>query len=231
MDYSSGHIKVPVPFPFNTNANAKRTLNAQYANDERFKYGRWTHAKWTMNSRETDDEQRKTELLNTVLNANATDVNERKRHGKLMQLKANAREHKHIGTQTQRNSNATERKRNAPQTFLQRKCNGMQTQTERELFKDRYCNTAYMPYMALKWSRQLWTVQMALKRSRSYESVNDIYVRKYNSASYVVMGWIQNGILYIRYRSNSPKWQWSTAKYLHTQTLHCTIAKIFPNFC
>ena len=54
-------------------------------------------------------------------------ANERKRNRKLTQLKANAMEHKRIGMQMQRNANATERKGNATQTFIQCKCNGMQT--------------------------------------------------------------------------------------------------------
>ena len=66
-------------------------------------------------------------------------TNASKRHRKLMQLKANATEHKRIGTHTQRNGNTTQRKRNATQTFLQWKRNGMQMQTERDLFYDRYC--------------------------------------------------------------------------------------------
>ena len=55
---------------------------------ERMVYERWTVQEQTMNARKTDNEQRKTELLNTILNAN---VMERKR------------------TQTSRKANAIER--------------------------------------------------------------------------------------------------------------------------
>ena len=49
-----------------------------------------------MNARKTDTEQRKTELLNTILNANATECKRM-----LMQWKVNAMEHKRMGMQTQ----------------------------------------------------------------------------------------------------------------------------------
>ena len=86
-------------------------------------------------------------------------ANECKRNRKLMQWKANATEHQHIGTEMQQNSNATECKRRLKGVVIQQntketlcKCffsaNAMEhkrkskqhsTQTERELFDDHYC--------------------------------------------------------------------------------------------
>ena len=94
----------------------KWMLNAWCMNGEYFKNGRWTHAKqnyWIQFQEQTQQI-----------------ANKRKRNGKLMQWKANATEHKMIGTQTQwmqtetqQNGKAMERKSNSMQTFLQRNAN------------------------------------------------------------------------------------------------------------
>ena len=58
--------------------------------------------------------------MEVQLNANAMECN-----GKPTQRSANALECKRNGMQMLQNGNATEHKRNATQTFLQRKPNGM----------------------------------------------------------------------------------------------------------
>ena len=48
-----------------------RMVNTSRTDNERTQNERWTHAKQTMNTHKTDAEQRKMELLNMILSANA----------------------------------------------------------------------------------------------------------------------------------------------------------------